>query len=240
MKKIVSFLGLAFLFLSGGFYIFYFYLPRLDEPEGLSIEVKTEKQAQEDLGFSPIVSPSQAVFLPEPQDTVALEQQQEKEAEDLQAVLDQEAEAARRARQSGKVKYAGAPIPANWQTMDQKVIEVNLSRQVLSRWENGQKIDENKVSTGKKSTPTPTGVFRIRNKTQVAYSKKYRLYMPYWMAITPWGHGIHELPIFRNGKREGANHLGSPVSHGCVRLGVGAAQTVYNWASVGTPVVIHY
>ena len=87
---------------------------------------------------------------------------------------------------------------------------------------------------------TPTGVFNVRNKINVAYSRKYRLYMPYWMAFTPWGHGIHELPVFKNGKREGANHLGRPVSHGCVRLGIGPAQTTYAWANVGTPVVIHY
>jgi hypothetical protein len=66
------------------------------------------------------------------------------------------------------------------------------------------------------------------------------LYMPYWMAITPDGkYGIHELPEWPGGYKEGANHLGRPVSHGCVRLGVGAAKTVYEWASEGTTVVVH-
>jgi lipoprotein-anchoring transpeptidase ErfK/SrfK len=64
--------------------------------------------------------------------------------------------------------------------------------------------------------------------------------MPYWMAIVPGGKfGIHELPEWPGGYKEGANHLGTPVSHGCVRLGVGPAQTVYNWADIGTPVVVH-
>jgi lipoprotein-anchoring transpeptidase ErfK/SrfK len=59
------------------------------------------------------------------------------------------------------------------------------------------------------------------------------------MQFTGAGHGIHELPEWKNGYKEGANHLGTPVSHGCVRLGVGPAAKVYGWAEVGTPIVIH-
>lgn len=223
--------------MAGAFYLFYFYFPSLNEPEGASIEIKTEQEVKRELGFLPVVSPAQTVFLPEPKDAFSLEEQQEREAEQLQSILDEEAEAARKLRL--KNKYSGAPIPSNFQNMAPKVIEVNLSSQTLTRWENGVKLDENKISSGRRGMETPTGVFEIRSKAKIAYSRKYRLYMPYWMSFTSWGHGIHELPIFRNGKREGSDHLGKPVSHGCVRLGVGAASTVYNWASVGTPVVIH-
>ena len=59
--------------------------------------------------------------------------------------------------------------------------------------------------------------------------------MPFWMQFTGMGHGIHELPEWPGGYKEGAAHLGIPVSHGCVRLGIGPAQTVYNWADKGTP-----
>jgi lipoprotein-anchoring transpeptidase ErfK/SrfK len=64
--------------------------------------------------------------------------------------------------------------------------------------------------------------------------------MPFWMAITPGGSfGIHELPEWPDGDKNGANDLGSPVSHGCVRLGIGPAERVYNWAEIGTPVVVY-
>jgi lipoprotein-anchoring transpeptidase ErfK/SrfK len=33
--------------------------------------------------------------------------------------------------------------------------------------------------------------------------------------------------------------LGIPVSHGCVRLGIGPAKQVYEWTEVGTPVIIY-
>ncbi len=245
MKKIVGFLGLAVVLVFGGFYLFYFYLPSLAEPEGLSLEVKTDKEVKNELGFLPIVSPSQITFLPEVKDFETLEAQQEREKTELQAIIDQEAEAAKKYIKSkksskGSSRYTGAPIPENFQSMTPKVIEINLSSQTLTRWENGQKLDENLISSGKRGSQTPTGLFQVRSKTGMAYSRKYRLYMPYWIAFTGWGHGIHELPIFRNGRREGANHLGRPVSHGCVRLGVGSAETVYNWAEIGTPVIVHY
>ena len=64
--------------------------------------------------------------------------------------------------------------------------------------------------------------------------------MPNWMALVASGKfGIHELPEWPSGYKEGASHLGSPVSHGCVRLGVGPSKRVYDFAEVGTPVIVH-
>ncbi len=86
--------------------------------------------------------------------------------------------------------------------------------------------------------PTPTGTRFIQSKHPMAWSAKYGLYMPFWQSIGG-GYGIHELPEWPSGYKEGEDHLGIPVSHGCVRLGVGPAQTVYNWTEIGTPVYIH-
>lgn len=121
-----------------------------------------------------------------------------------------------------------------------KYIDINLSKQQLSIFEEGERLGTYKVSTGKRGMATPTGTFHIMAKRGRAWSRKYKLYMPYFMQFTSQGHGIHELPEWKNGYKEGANHLGIPVSHGCVRLGVGPAAKVYNWADIGTPVVIHY
>jgi len=120
-----------------------------------------------------------------------------------------------------------------------KYIEVDISDQRLYCWENGQLVGNFLVSTGKPSMPTPLGQFSILSKSRLAYSKRYRLYMPYWNQFTTAGHGIHELPYWPGGRREGSNHLGRRVSHGCIRLGIGPAEFVYNWAPVGTPVIIH-
>ncbi len=121
-----------------------------------------------------------------------------------------------------------------------KYIDLNLAKQQLSIFENGERLGTYKVSTGKRGMATPTGIFKVMAKRGRAWSNKYKLYMPYFMQFTGAGHGIHELPEWKNGYKEGANHLGIPVSHGCVRLGVGPAAKVYGWSDIGTPVVIHY
>lgn len=125
------------------------------------------------------------------------------------------------------------------QIKEGKYIDIDLAHQTLTIFENGQSLGSYKISTGKSSMPTPKGTFAIRNKALRAYSSTHHLWMPYWMAFTWMGHGIHELPEWAGGIKEGEAHLGIPVSHGCVRLGVGPAQRVYEWAEIGTPVIVH-
>jgi lipoprotein-anchoring transpeptidase ErfK/SrfK len=121
-----------------------------------------------------------------------------------------------------------------------KYVDINLGVQILSIFENGKIIDAFLISSGKRGMETPKGQYAIRNKTPRAWSKVYGLYMPFWMAIIADGKfGIHELPEWPSGYKEGANHLGIPVSHGCVRLGIGPAKTVYDWAEIGTPVIVY-
>jgi hypothetical protein len=94
------------------------------------------------------------------------------------------------------------------------------------------------ISAGKASTPTPQGEYSIINKHPKAWSP-YGLWMPYWLGLGTGRFGFHELPIWPSGYREGENHLGVAVSHGCIRLGIGPAQYLYNWAEIGTPVLIY-
>lgn len=121
-----------------------------------------------------------------------------------------------------------------------KYIDVNLATQVMTIFDNGSAIDSFLISSGKPGMNTPRGTHRIYNKHPRPWSKQYSLYMPYWMAITADGkYGIHELPEWPGGFKEGQNHLGIPVSHGCMRLGIGPAKTVYEWAEIGTPVIVY-
>lgn len=120
-----------------------------------------------------------------------------------------------------------------------KYVEVNLAQQklYLINGDNMEKVYI--VSTGKWSTPTPVGTFAIHGKSKRAYSAEFGLYMPYWQNFLNGEYGLHELPEWPNGYKEGVGHLGTPVSHGCVRLGPGDALEVYNWTEDGTPVYIH-
>jgi lipoprotein-anchoring transpeptidase ErfK/SrfK len=121
-----------------------------------------------------------------------------------------------------------------------RYIDISLANQTMVLFEDGKPIDAYLVSSGKRGMETPKGQFKIENKAKRAWSKNYGLYMPHWMALVPSGKlGIHELPEWPSGYKEGANHLGVPVSHGCVRLGVGPAQRVWDFSEIGTPVIVH-
>ncbi|MEK7184499.1 MAG: L,D-transpeptidase family protein [Patescibacteria group bacterium] len=121
-----------------------------------------------------------------------------------------------------------------------KYVEVDLSGQMLYQYEGHNLIASYRVSTGKSSTPTPIGIYTINSgKSPRAYSASFGLYLPSWMPFIGSSYGLHALPEWPGGYKEGESHLGIPVSHGCVRLSTAAAATVYSWADVGTTVVIH-
>lgn len=121
-----------------------------------------------------------------------------------------------------------------------KYIDVDIGSQTMVLFQDGQAVKQFLVSSGKRGMDTPKGEFSVKNKALRPWSKTYGLYMPYWMAFTADGKfGIHELPEWPGGYKEGANHLGRPVSHGCIRLGVGNAKFVYEWADIGTVLIVH-
>lgn len=132
-----------------------------------------------------------------------------------------------------------------------KYIEINLAKQMLYAIEGNTLLGSYLISSGKTwgGYATPTGTWYIKNKIAKAYSRQYNLWMPYWNALARnpdgtgyEGYGIHELPCFNISctYREGIGHLGTPVSHGCIRLGHnGPAAFIYDWAPVATPVYIH-
>lgn len=126
-------------------------------------------------------------------------------------------------------------------------IYINLASQKLFVMEGNNKISEHIISSGKASLPTPKGTFYIKNKIPFAYSPLYKLWMKNWNALAKnpdgsgyEGYGIHGLPCFDRDctQVEGESHLGRPVSHGCVRLGLDASQYFFEKIPIGTPVVI--
>jgi lipoprotein-anchoring transpeptidase ErfK/SrfK len=132
-----------------------------------------------------------------------------------------------------------SPVPAKLA----KRIEIDLATQQLHSFLGPYDLGGHAVSTGKRSTPTPRGTFHIASKAPRAWSSRAHLWMPWWMNFVGNGapasrFGLHELPEWPGGRKEGATHLGRPVSGGCIRLGVGPAKTLYDWAEVGTTVVV--
>ena len=124
-------------------------------------------------------------------------------------------------------------ITDNQQISEPRRIEIDLSQQRLYAREGKKLIYSFRISTGKRSTPTPTGRFEINSKyrTNRMRGRGYDISdVPYTMYFYE-GYAIHGAYWH--------NRFGTPVSHGCVNLPVQQARKLYNWASVGTLVVVH-
>jgi tetratricopeptide (TPR) repeat protein len=123
-----------------------------------------------------------------------------------------------------------------------KRIEIDISKQRLYAWEGENLIHEYATSTGLPGQDTATGHFKVLDKIPMAYSSMWRLKMPHWLGIYYIGtveNGIHALPIRPDGSVMWGGLLGQRQSYGCVILSTEAAQTIYDWAEIGTPVDIH-
>ena len=137
-----------------------------------------------------------------------------------------------------EIDYAFDPLSTSTKKLAQK-LEISLKKQKLTYFVSEIAWKEFSVSTGKPSMPTPTGTFTVVSRIKKAWSKTYSLWMPFWLGLDRGSIGIHELPVWPNGYREGENHLGKAVSHGCIRLGVGPAQYLFDRVDIGLQVFIH-
>ncbi len=129
------------------------------------------------------------------------------------------------------------PLDADPTKLKKRVV-VSLAAQELTAYLGHIPVATHAVSTGRPGSPTPLGTYAILDKIPRAWSASAKLWMPYWMPFIGTKYGLHELPEWPGGKKEGEDSLGQPVSGGCIRLGVGAAEELYEWAEVGTEVVI--
>ncbi|MCC3404031.1 MAG: L,D-transpeptidase [Microcoleus sp. PH2017_10_PVI_O_A] len=119
------------------------------------------------------------------------------------------------------------------QQSSQRWIEIDLSRQKLIAWEGNKPVYAVTISSGKSSTPTRTGTFAIQTKHRVTRmtGDDYDVPdVPYTMYYDG-GNAIHGAYWH--------NLFGNPVTHGCTNVAVNHAKWLFNWASVGTAVVVH-
>jgi hypothetical protein len=114
----------------------------------------------------------------------------------------------------GQEVAAGYSPTSSSTTPLERSIVIRLSTQRMEQVLGGVKMAEYVVSTGKPGMRTPVGTFHVLSKNPRAWSRMAKLWMPWWMEFSVKGYGIHELPEWPNGYKEGANHLGKPVSHG--------------------------
>jgi len=117
------------------------------------------------------------------------------------------------------------PIP--W-ARAHKHVEVHKDRQVaLLIGKGGKLVRAIHVSTAAPGHVTPSGRFRIFRKELLSWSKPFHVWLPY-ASYFYGGDAFHQYPSVP----------GFPASHGCIRIFNRDAIVVYQFATVGTRVVI--
>jgi len=121
---------------------------------------------------------------------------------------------------------------------DEKKIVVDISEQmiyaVLDDLCTGERVFANAslVSTGVAAHPTVLGEYSVYTKlesTDMAGPGYYLKDVPYTMYFFE-GYGIHGTYWH--------NNFGTPMSHGCVNLPTDMAEWFFNWADIGTRVIV--
>ncbi|HQW44998.1 MAG: L,D-transpeptidase [Chitinophagaceae bacterium] len=137
-----------------------------------------------------------------------------------------------------------SPYPESLQGFDTlpKLVLISRRIQAFAIYENGKLTRWGPVSSGKKSTPTPAGLFHTNFKAKVKISSENSDW------IMPWYFNFYA-------KRGIAMHQfflpGYPASHACVRMQAKDAKWIFDWADTwkvsaktgavtktGTPVII--
>jgi hypothetical protein len=119
-----------------------------------------------------------------------------------------------------------------------KTISIDLDRQLLMAWEGQDLAHRFHVVTGTCAKWTLSGTYHVFNKIQDYTSKTYGVAMPYTMFFTEDGKAIHgtKLATIRSFLHKYvSNTVGSK---GCVGLSNSNAKRMFEWAPMGTPVVI--
>jgi lipoprotein-anchoring transpeptidase ErfK/SrfK len=134
--------------------------------------------------------------------------------------------------------YLESDVSSTFTTTDYKRMDVNLSHQTMTLYENDRPVRTMYVATGVAAAPTPTGTFYVQFKSaQMRFrgvnpdGSHYDIpdvhwVMPFWGDYTI--HGAYWRPRF-----------GVPGSDGCVSMSDADAKSLFDWADVGTPIVIH-
>src|SRR3979409_379581 len=118
------------------------------------------------------------------------------------------------------VAFAGLMVFATGAARANVSIPVDKNAQVIIVAVDGVERFRWPVSTGIPSYETPNGSFRTFRMEEDHYSKEFDdAPMPHSIFFTKIGHAIHGT--------DSEGRLGTPASHGCVRLSRANASTLY-------------
>lgn len=129
--------------------------------------------------------------------------------------------------------FVEADAQGTFTTAPYKSIDVDITNQVVTLFENGKVVDSFLCSTGLSGTDTPLGDYTIYAKLAAVDMRGPGYFAP----KVPW------VMVFKGDYTMHGNYwataFGRRSSHGCIGLPVDTAKYVYDWTPMGTPIHIH-
>ena len=116
-------------------------------------------------------------------------------------------------------------------------IQVNLSEQTVTVYDNNRLIFATMGSTGIDRFWTRPGLFQIHKKLETETMSNSVPDDFYYLEGVPWTMYFDEERALHGAYWH--NWFGYPQSHGCVNLSIGDAHWLYNWANVGDYVYVY-
>lgn len=118
-------------------------------------------------------------------------------------------------------------------------IEVDLGKQIVFVYYKDALIKEMVCSGGTASSPTPIGDFFTTQKIYYQWVPKFGVGAYYWIRFYK-DYLFHSVPFDEDGKmiEEEYQKLGTPASHGCIRLKLEEAKWLYERLPLGVRVII--
>lgn len=118
-------------------------------------------------------------------------------------------------------------------------IEVDLSEQRTSLYLGADRVASFSISSGIWKHPTVTGEFAIRYKTasQVMSGGSKATGDYYYLPNVTWVSYFYQDYAFHTAYWH--NNFGHPMSHGCINMRYDDAKTLYDFAPIGTRVIVH-
>jgi hypothetical protein len=138
------------------------------------------------------------------------------------------------------IRDDGDQVLTEQSPMTSKRIIIDLSDQTLYAYDGDKEFFVTKVSTGEEHSPTPTGLFKVYKKTPSRYMQgplEGVTDVPFDLPGVPWNLYFTEDGAVIHGTYW-HNRYGTEQSSGCVNLPPELAKLLYDWADVGTVVVV--
>lgn len=130
-----------------------------------------------------------------------------------------------------------------------RLIIVSVQGQHLVAYQDGRVVIDTPVTTGRPALATDVGAMRVlRKDSPWTMQSPWPKGSPEWypdtvVQMVVWftknGEGLHDASWQPSATLGPGSQFGPFASHGCIHLTPAAVRTLFDWAPIGTPVVVY-